>query len=186
MEQEVNKNQVNTEYDYWPHGPMHKVSEDGIYMITAGTYGKKHFFAKERYRYGLQDLFFSLCAKNDIVPQAWAFMSNHYHIIVESSGDLHKMITDFHRLSATKLNAAEEKTNRRVWYQYWDKQLSIQVSYLARLKYVHYNPEHHGVVDDAREYRWCSAGWFANTADRAFRRTVDNFKIDRLKVFDDY
>lgn len=148
---------VKTEYEYWPHGPMHRISEDGIYIITAGTFGKKHLFMEERYRYGLQNLFFRLCDKYKINPQAWAFMSNHYHIVVESKGNLNKMLSDFHRLSATKLNVADEKTKRRVWYQYWDKQLTIQSSYWARLKYVHNNPVHHGVVEDAREYNWCSA-----------------------------
>lgn len=28
----------------WPHGPPHRLAEQGAYMITAGTYGKAHLF----------------------------------------------------------------------------------------------------------------------------------------------
>jgi putative transposase len=54
------------------------------------------------------------------------------------------------------------------------------------LKYVHHNPVHHGVVTSADNYPWCSAAWFARNALPSFRRTVESFKIDKLKVMDDY
>jgi putative transposase len=54
------------------------------------------------------------------------------------------------------------------------------------LKYVHNNPVHHGVVPVAENYNWCSAGWFNKHAVPAFRRTIESFKIDNLKVFDDF
>ena len=41
-------------------------------------------------------------------------------------------------------------------------------SLLARLNYVHNNPVHHGIVPAARQYPWCSASWFENSADRLF------------------
>jgi len=55
-------------------------------------------------------------------------------------------------------------------------------SYLARLKYVHNHPVHHGLVACAENYPWCSAGWFARTARPAFRSTVAGFKTDTLSV----
>ncbi|HCE46510.1 MAG TPA: hypothetical protein DET40_23440 [Lentisphaeria bacterium] len=56
----------------------------------------------------------------------------------------------------------------------------------ARLKYVHNNPVHHGVVPVAENYTWCSAGWFNMHGEAAFKKTVESFKTDSLKVFDDF
>jgi hypothetical protein len=28
----------------WHHAPLHRLAEQGIYMVTAGTMGKTHFF----------------------------------------------------------------------------------------------------------------------------------------------
>jgi hypothetical protein len=28
----------------WPHAPTHRLAQSGTYMVTAGTYGKEHFF----------------------------------------------------------------------------------------------------------------------------------------------
>jgi putative transposase len=49
---------------------------------------------------------------------------------------------------------------------------------------VHHNPAHHGVVNCAENYPWCSAAWFARTASPAFRATVEGFKTDTLSVAD--
>lgn len=57
---------------------------------------------------------------------------------------------------------------------------------MARLKYVHYNPAHHQVVTDAEQYRWCSLWWFRQYAASGFRRAVESFQTDRLKVFDEF
>jgi putative transposase len=38
----------------------------------------------------------------------------------------------------------------------------------------------------ANQYRWCSAAWFERTASPAQVKTIYGFKIDRLKVQDDF
>jgi putative transposase len=75
---------------------------------------------------------------------------------------------------------------RRVWYQFWDTHLTRQGSYMARLRYVNENPVHHGVVSNAANYRWCSAGWFARNASPAFFKAVAKMKTDRIKIIDDF
>ncbi|MDD2241088.1 MAG: hypothetical protein PHI93_10615 [Kiritimatiellae bacterium] len=53
------------------------------------------------------------------------------------------------------------------------------------MKYVHSNPVHHGIVSQAVQYRWCSAGWFEHQAHAAFYKTSQPFKTDRVAVLDD-
>lgn len=75
---------------------------------------------------------------------------------------------------------------RRVWYNLWDSNLTIQTSYLARLKYVNHNPVKHGLVKDAHDYPWCSLHWFEENAPSSFRKTVESFDASRVNVFDEF
>ena len=67
-----------------------------------------------------------------------------------------------------------------------DQADASEKSYLARLRYVHQNAVRHGLVLVANQYPWCSARWFERSATPAQVKTIYNFKIDRLQVYDDY
>ena len=57
---------------------------------------------------------------------------------------------------------------------------------LARLNYVHQNAVKHKLVTVANQYPWCSAAWFERVATPAQVKTIYEFKIDRVKVEDDF
>ena len=173
----------------WPHAPLHRLDEEGTYMVTGGTYGKvHHLHSVERLNY-FRDHLFRLAEEYGWFMQAWSVLANHYHFIaisLDNPRSLDTLLKRLHSETAATLNSLDAKPGRRVWYQFWDKQLTYQKSYLARLKYVHNNASHHGIIDDASDYPWCSMGWFTRRADRSFQRTVDSFKTDRLKIYDDF
>jgi putative transposase len=73
-----------------------------------------------------------------------------------------------------------------VWFQFWDVQLTYERSWLARLRYTHQNAVHHGIVNEAAQYRWCSAAWFERTAKASLVGTIRRLKIDRVNVYDDF
>ncbi len=121
--------------------------------------------------------------------QAWAVFPNHYHIVALSppaGATLVQLIRHFHGLTAIELNRRDNAVGRQVWYQYWDKELTFQRSYLARLSYVHRNAVHHGLVREPSLYPWCSAGWFQREAETSLYKTVMGMKIDQVQVADDY
>jgi hypothetical protein len=60
------------------------------------------------------------------------------------------------------------------------------VAWLARLRYTNENAVHHGIVQDARKYRWCSAAAFEETAPRKFVEAVSRVRIDAVKVYDPF
>jgi putative transposase len=62
------------------------------------------------------------------------------------------MRNEFHSASARELNRLDGEVGRRVWFQFWDTQLTSAGSYMARLKYVQENPVHHAVVEQAMNY----------------------------------
>jgi putative transposase len=158
-------------------------------MVTAGTSRKApHLHNPDRLEY-FQERLFAVADEFSWTLQAWAIFANHYHFIAtspEDAGTMNKFLGKLHMTTAKQLNLWDEQPGRRVWFQFWDSHIPFEKSYLARLNYVHHNPVKHGVAEDAETYRWCSAAWFAQHASPALVNTVHSFKIDQIKVPDDF
>ena len=107
----------------WPHAPLHRLSERGAYIVTAGTYLKKPYLNSPERLDMLLDALFLCAGEFGWSLQAWAILNNHYH---------------------------------------------------------------HGIVARAADYPWCSAAWFEREATTAFVNTINGFKIDQVKVRDDF
>ena len=158
-------------------------------MVTCGTYRKVHHLRTAERLSLVQSRLFEVSHEFGWQLQAWAVLSNHYHFLAlspELPTTLSTMLSKLHTTTAIEMNRWDESPGRRVWYQYFDSHITYQTSYLSRLKYVHQNPVHHGVVTVAEEYPWCSAAWFAKQARPAFYQTVQNFKIDKVNVHDEF
>src|SRR5262249_44486815 len=146
----------------WPHAPLHRLSERGAFIVTASTLHKDHFFRGEEKRTLLEDKLLRLARQFEVVLEAWAVFSNHYHFVAYTNGtpnNLANLITRLHYESAEELNRLDGSPGRQVWFNYWDTHLTFEKSYLARLSYVHQNAVKHRLVQNASEYRWCSAAW---------------------------
>src|SRR5688572_1296457 len=171
-----------------PHTPLHRTGDSGWYFITAGTYRKEHILGPDTHKDLVAVLLRTVCAAESLFLHAWVILSNHYHLIVSSEGiaNIPQFIRKLHSLTARELNVADGSPGRRVWYQYWDKQLTHERSYLARLNYIHQNPVHHGIVARAEAYRWSSLREFEERVEKSLAASVRNFKAERLDVFDPY
>ena len=158
-------------------------------MVTCGVYGKAHLLhTPERLTLVLETLF-GVAEAFLWRLQAWAVLCNHYHFVALAPSDaqsLPKMLSKLHAVTARELNRIDDAQGRRVWHQYWDSHITYEKSYIARLKYVHQNPMHHGVVDCPTKYAWCSAAWFERNARPAMQRVLESFKIDQVSVADDF
>jgi putative transposase len=157
--------------------------------VTAGTYLKAHVFSGPDRLAFLQDRLFEFAEEYGWRLQAWALFSNHYHFVgmsPEDAGSLKTLIHRLHGVTAREMNRMDGVQGRKVWFEYWETRLTFERSYLARLKYVHENPAHHGVVQVASSYLWCSSAWFERKADPAFAKTVMSFRTDQVNVPDPY
>lgn len=173
----------------WPHAPIHRVGTDGIYMVTGATLHKEHLFNTAEKLGLLENDLLSLAKRYQWQLEAWAVFMNHYHLVArgcEGASSLNKFLKHLHSDSARELNRLDLKAGRTVWYNYWDTKLTYERSYLARLNYVHQNAVKHGLVNVGNQYPWCSAAWFERTASPAAIKTLYSFKIDKLKIDDDY
>jgi putative transposase len=174
----------------WPHAPPHWLFSPGTFMVTGSNFQKRRLLHCPALLDIVTEELLQSAERFGWVMRAWAVLANHYHFVAQSpEGSAHSLrewLCTFHRDSATRVNSFEGLDGRKVWMNFRDTRLSYQKSYLARLKYVHQNPVRHGLVEDARQYRWCSAAWFDATAPQSFRESVARFRIDQVKVPDDF
>ena len=161
-------------------------------IVTAGTYHKEHFFRGAQLLGVLHRGLLAVAYEFGWHLEAWAIFSNHYHFVGHSPYDeddaasLTNMLAKLHKKTAKWVNGLDHATGRQVWHNFWETKLTYQKSYLARLNYVHQNPVKHGLVRVAKQYPWCSARWFERSVRPAERQTIYAFKIDRLRVYDEY
>ena len=173
----------------WPHAPVHRLADNAVYFVTAGTLHKKHLFDTPEKRDLLESLLLSFAKESGWQLEAWAVFANHYHIVARGNPDsrnLGEFLHDLHGVSARELNKLDGAQGRKVWFNFRDTKLTIQHSYLARLNYVHQNAVKHNLVAVANQYPWCSAAWFERVASPAQVKIIYGFKIDRVKVEDDF
>ena len=173
----------------WHHSPTHRLKANGAYIITGATLHKKPFFKRGESLDLLQTTLFQLAKRYRIALRAWAIFPNHYHLVLltyPESADLGIFVRHLHSQSARELNKMDQTPGRRVWFNFWDSQLTWEGSYYARLNYVMNNPVRHRIVDDAKHYQWCSARWFAENVDGGHYKTVVSYGYERLEIEDEY
>jgi putative transposase len=176
----------------WPHAPVHQLSVQGTYFVTASTYTKAHHFRGRDRLQVLNRGLLTVAQDFGWTLEAWAVFSNHYHFIGHSPGgddnaaSLSPMLRTLHVKTAEWVNSLDKTPSRQVWFNFREARLTYQKSYLARLNYVHQNAVKHGLVSVANQYPWCSAAWIERTASPATVKSIYRFKIDQLNVYDDF
>ena len=124
----------------------------------------------------------------DLIVHAWVVMSNRYHLMLEARKDnsIPIFARHLHSLSAREVNALDGAQGRKVWFQYWDKYITDEKAFYARINYIHQNPVRHGIVSAAENYRWSSMRYFADRVGNPLAEAVRRMKIDKIKVVDDF
>ena len=168
----------------WPHAPLHRLVERGIYFVTAATlHHANHFRSSQRLEVLHRGLL-KVCADFDWRLEAWAVFSNHYHFVAaspESPQNLPSMLGKLHEQTAKWVNKLDGTPGRQVWHNYWETKLDMQASYFARLSYTHQNAVRHGLVNIAANYPWSSAAWFEANTSPAMIKSIYRFKTERIE-----
>jgi putative transposase len=140
----------------WPHAPLHRISEHGTYIVTAGTLRKQHYFRGPERLDLLESALLAVVKQAGWQLEAWAVFTNHYHFLAHSKAgaqDLRTLPTALHADTSRRVNRLDRAVGRHVWHNFWDTKLTFEKSYFARLSYVHHNPVKHGLVRVANQYR---------------------------------
>jgi len=177
----------------WPHAPPHRLQTAGVFFLTARTSKKAHLLASPEARGWIQGTLFDLADHYGWRLEAWAVLSNHYHLVTHSppladnaAESLGEMIRHLHSLTTKELNRRDGQAGRsRLWQNFRETHLTHQRSYLARLHYVHQNAVHHGLVTLGSHWKWCSASAFKEAVTPAWLKTVTRFRYDEIALADD-
>ena len=170
----------------WPHAPPHRLAESGIYFVTSRTLDRVACFESDDRKDFVQDTLFTLAKRYGWPLEAWAVLSNHYHLVAHSPADqsdassLRIWLRHLHADISREMNRRDGAQGRKLWHNYRETHLTYERSYFSRLAYTHFNPVHHGLVTDAAEYPWCSAREFAEHSPASRVATLRSFAFDQI------
>lgn len=140
------------------HALPHFYGVAGEYLITATCYEHRHVFADPDDLSWLAEEVLNDLTVAGLPYSAWVFLSNHYHILLETEdlAIVSEVLRLLHSRIATKINGWQNKRGRKVWYRYHDRKIRSERHHMATINYLHYNPVKHGFVDRMRDWPWSS------------------------------
>ena len=172
----------------WPHAPPHRLAGFGVYFVTARTRDGHHLLDTPAKRDAFQAALFELATKYGWQLEAWAILSNHYHLVGHSprtsaggATNLTAFLRHLHGTATREINRLDGTSGcSRRWQNFRETHLTMPRGYLARLNYVHRNPVHHKLVPMATDWPWCSAAAFRKAVSPAWVKTIASFRYDQI------
>jgi putative transposase len=159
---------------YPPHQPPHLALDHTLYLLTATCYEHRAHMHTPQRRQTVLDLLFEQFIQHSIEIQAWAVLTNHYHLLVHVT-EFKALSGIFHRVhgrTSHDWNKEEQAQGRKVWYRYSDRAIRSEGHYYTTLNYIHYNPVKHNLVASPYDWTWSSVHWYRESKGRAWLRDL--------------
>ncbi len=143
---------------YKKHIPFHLYIDKGIYFVTARTINGKEFFDNEVKINILVKKLNQAIKKYNAKMHAWVVLTNHYHVLFSLSrgNQLSLLIQYINGSSSYEINKLENKKGRKIWWNYWDKNIREETDFYKRINYIHHNPLKHKSINKIKEYKYSS------------------------------
>lgn len=146
------------------HSPPHLEFRGFLsFIITAACYEHAHLIGKnpERMREFEREIL-EACQEKDTKIFAWCILPNHYHILVRtgSIGQLRINIGRLHGRTARFWNLEDDQKGRKVWFNYFDRDLRSRRHFWASLNYINHNPVFHGYAQRWQDWAFSSANFY--------------------------
>ena len=91
---------------------------------------------------------------------AFVVMPNHVHLLAAPAVELPKLTRSLKGITAKRANAMLALTGNRFWQEErYDHLVRGEREFERIRSYIEENPVRAGLVSEAREFRWSSAGW---------------------------
>jgi putative transposase len=96
----------------------------------------------------------------DYQPHAFVIMPNHVHLLAAPAEPLPKLTKSLKGITAKRANAMLALTGSSFWQEEsYDHLVRNEREFEKIRNYIEWNPVRAGLVREAKEYRWSSAGW---------------------------
>jgi len=145
------------------HAPPHFRGVSGEYLITAACYEHRPIFQDPGDLSWLAEEVLSAFTEAKLTYQAWVFLPNHYHVLLETKdlSIVSEVLRLLHSRVATTINGCQHQRGRQVWYRFSDRFIRSERHHWASVNYLHYNPIKHGYVDRMTMWPWSSIHEYA-------------------------
>jgi putative transposase len=139
--------------------PVRLISPPGTYFVTFPTWQRRRLFVVENYaRLFLQTLY-RYRREGRYQLHAFVLMPEHVHLLLTPSHD----VTLEHAIQLIKGGYSHALGSilgrkREIWQRgFTDHRIRDDQDFVDHKNYIHRNPVERGLVNDPREYRYCSA-----------------------------
>jgi putative transposase len=103
---------------------------------------------------------YNACVLQQYTVHAFAVMPNYVHLLVTALVRLPKLTRSLKGITAKRANEMLGFTGNSFWQEEsYDRLVRDQREFEKIQSYIEENPVRAGLVRDAAEYRWSSAGW---------------------------
>ncbi len=143
------------------HSPPHREFEgDVTFIITAACFEQAPIIGKSSGRMAEceRDLL-EICEGLNAKIFAWCILPNHYHLLVRSEKikGLRKEIGRFHGRSSRIWNQEDNAPGRKIWFNFFDRDMKSARHFWASVNYLNNNPVKHGYVNRWQDWAFSSA-----------------------------
>lgn len=92
---------------------------------------------------------------------SWCIMPNHVHVLIEvmKNISLSSILHSWRSFSSNEINKVLNRSGRLWMPEYFDRFIRDNDHFNNVVDYIHNNPVKAGLVKEAREYKWSSAGY---------------------------
>jgi putative transposase len=143
------------------HSPPHLEFEGDVsFIITAACFEHAPIIGKNPERIvGCEEKLLEICENADAKIFAWCILPNHYHLLVRTDNIklLKKEIGRFHGRSSRVWNQEDDTPGRKIWFNFFDRDMRSARHFWASLNYVNNNAVKHGYVDRWQDWVFSSA-----------------------------
>jgi putative transposase len=147
--------------------PLRLELSGGLYHVTSRGDRREDIYLDDLDREAWLEVLGQVCERYHWAIHAWCQMTNHYHLVIETSeGNLSAGMRQLNGVYTQKVN----NRHRRVGHVFQGRFKGILVerdSYLLELaRYVVLNPVRAGMVRDVRKWKWSSYHAMVGTTSR--------------------
>jgi putative transposase len=146
------------------HSPPHLEFEGVVtFIITAACYEHAHIIGTNQQRMAeCESKILEICENQKAKIYAWCILPNHYHILVRTNNikQLRKELGKFHGRISRQWNLEDNETGRKIWFNFFDREMKSARHFWASLNYIHHNPIKHGYTTKWQDWIFSSANTY--------------------------
>lgn len=154
-----------------------------IYFITSVTEGRVPLFEKNEHLELLVNVIEEERKRLGFIISAYVLLPNHCHFLINpgEKANISNIMAVIKARCAKSINILLKRTGKIWQHQFMDHIIRSSIDYQRHLEYIHHNPLKHGLVKDAKEYRWSSWHQYHDNGFEDIK--VERFNIKSGKMF---